>query len=587
MPIRAGRTFQASPLLDSLCKIPDGENVILRMTSTASGKTTHAGVLKLHSTRSVKTVLCPPAVMFNLGLDGNQEYQDSTTVRMTVVVLPLGDSVTIGCSSWMNVQQQEALRCYVQTLAAVTEGDHLHGGKDDAAGGPYKVLQTRPSSAIRIGPETKIESIKVTTQNQEEQFLVAIRTMMMKSVADKRRPKVASAESKAVEEATAEARDSEGAAKCRLCGRKKPSAEDIFATKGLATLIEDCLRIKVEEEDGLPHLICPECVKKLRSWRVFHDRAHETQQSLSFGVKNRVALERHKCGICGEQFGRSKAFAEHLASHAGQKFVCPVCGRQLASEEGLVRHQEVHAAQRNHCCHLCGRLFQTLTCLLQHVRLQHRPQGTPTYLCPVCQKSFTQRAHLDLHVRTHTGERPFGCEQCSARFVSSGQLQRHVAGVHERKKRFKCTHCEKEFLYAHNFKAHLARHEGNKEVSCEQCDKTFFTKNALFRHQRVHSKEKPFPCDICGKTFADCSNRKRHMQNHTTSSAAPTFQTRPKDPELLLVALNTTDGDLSLNTLSGAPLSPPLPLPLALSPTLPSSPIQLPPSDFLLPLNNY
>lgn len=128
--------------------------------------------------------------------------------------------------------------------------------------------------------------------------------------------------------------------------------------------------------------------------------------------------EKHRCLVCGKEFFKVRSFAEHLVSHTSAAAVdeseggqnegwpCPVCSRRLKSVEGLVKHQEVHEERRNHCCHVCGRLFQTLTCLLQHLRLQHGPLAPRNKLrhsCPVCKREFTQNAHLMQHLRTHTG----------------------------------------------------------------------------------------------------------------------------------------------------------------------------------------
>jgi len=122
--------------------------------------------------------------------------------------------------------------------------------------------------------------------------------------------------------------------------------------------------------------------------------------------------------VCGEEFCKVRSFAEHLVGHTTGEgemegspvdgWPCPVCGRRLKSVEGLVKHQEVHEARRNHCCHVCGRLFQTLTCLLQHLRLQHgplAPRHKLRHTCPVCNREFAQNAHLMQHLRTHTGKK--------------------------------------------------------------------------------------------------------------------------------------------------------------------------------------
>jgi DNA-directed RNA polymerase subunit RPC12/RpoP len=49
-----------------------------------------------------------------------------------------------------------------------------------------------------------------------------------------------------------------------------------------------------------------------------------------------------------------------------------------------------------------------------------------TFNCSYCDKSFTKLGNLNLHLRTHTGERKYQCEQCSSLFVTSSNLQAHV-----------------------------------------------------------------------------------------------------------------------------------------------------------------
>jgi len=41
-----------------------------------------------------------------------------------------------------------------------------------------------------------------------------------------------------------------------------------------------------------------------------------------------------------------------------------------------------------------------------------------TYACMMCDKWFSHKGNLDVHMRTHTGERPFQCSVCDKRFVT-------------------------------------------------------------------------------------------------------------------------------------------------------------------------
>ncbi|KAG8744154.1 hypothetical protein FRC10_010723 [Ceratobasidium sp. 414] len=52
------------------------------------------------------------------------------------------------------------------------------------------------------------------------------------------------------------------------------------------------------------------------------------------------------------------------------------------------------------------------------------------HMCPVCSATFTRPQHVARHMRSHTGDRPYGCQMCGDRFARSDLLSRHVNKCH-------------------------------------------------------------------------------------------------------------------------------------------------------------
>ena len=56
--------------------------------------------------------------------------------------------------------------------------------------------------------------------------------------------------------------------------------------------------------------------------------------------------------------------------------------------------------------------------------------GSKPYACPACSKRFSSSSDRDKHMRVHTGSKPFACPRCSARFTHTGSRDTHVKRKH-------------------------------------------------------------------------------------------------------------------------------------------------------------
>lgn len=150
--------------------------------------------------------------------------------------------------------------------------------------------------------------------------------------------------------------------------------------------------------------------------------------------------------------------------------------------------------------------------------------GVKLKKCHVCDKKFEPRI-LERHLRSHTGERPYLCDQCPFRCSKIGNLNKHRAIVHrkmsdktrERVLQHKCDKCQKQFYDS----AHLKRHELThfdktvKHYACPVCKKKFRFDSGLQRHMQLHQEGPKIHCGICDRRFYDSSGLKNHMNQHT------------------------------------------------------------------------
>ncbi|XP_039279537.1 zinc finger protein 184 isoform X2 [Nilaparvata lugens] len=133
----------------------------------------------------------------------------------------------------------------------------------------------------------------------------------------------------------------------------------------------------------------------------------------------------------------------------GKVFVCSLCGKKCASEFLLKKHSNIHS---------------------------------PSNLCPICGKLFSHPHNMSIHMRVHSGERPFECTICKWKFPRKDHLKRH-----------------------------MDTHTGVKPHKCSICDKTYRRSTHLNRHRKSHTGEKPYHCVVCNKMFSDINFLKRHQ----------------------------------------------------------------------------
>ena len=140
----------------------------------------------------------------------------------------------------------------------------------------------------------------------------------------------------------------------------------------------------------------------------------------------------------------------------------------------------------------CNRAYDTPEELSKHIDFEHDLSNWICRWVPCSRhfKPFDARYKLLVHLRCHTGEKPYNCT---------------ILG------------CKRKFSRIENMKLHVRTHTGEKPYLCgyEGCTKKFNNSSDRAKHAKTHISTKPYKCKFpgCEKHYTDPSSMRKHYRS--------------------------------------------------------------------------
>lgn len=345
-----------------------------------------------------------------------------------------------------------------------------------------------------------------------------------------------------------------------------------------------------KRHDSTPDRKMKKEITKMRKQNVTVEMLHESTETPHETVSNSVQVDEAQLNVAPETVSKQNTEIEPFGVAADRKKIaqlsyCHICNRKYANQGSCSIHMlEVHQIklpeiQRSYKCLQCDKSYTRSNHLTRHyasahgetarnmkiqtiantsvqkkmiqkgvetdcdqiaavktVELENGADGEAATYCEICDKNYSTRANLTMHMwsvhRTSLLGRPHECaiETCRKSYESRKSLLQHYREKHDgnpelrmRQSRGKVKPEEDPItgtkIESGSIEGKAAIPDAERPHSCDVCHKSYITRGHLTRHlkgthgiggKRTANEPNGFECYICHESFKLSELLKKH-----------------------------------------------------------------------------
>ena len=142
-----------------------------------------------------------------------------------------------------------------------------------------------------------------------------------------------------------------------------------------------------------------------------------------------------------------------------------------------------------------------------------KPLAKQIFECKSCNRIFNKNEELLIHVKEHTNDGDWNCNECPYQTNSEYDLEKHIKIAHT-KQSLPCHFCGKIFHTKKDLDKHKITHKSFRP--CRNLPECSYAENCRFNHNTVYSNQ--YLCYNCGKENETLGDLMKHRNTmHTTN----------------------------------------------------------------------